>query len=586
MIISAEKEKHLARSRGTYPKSLRNTFSSCLSAGLIIAQGTESRLPSYDVRKEPWLPVLFRGGRPGRVGLRELFRWAHEIEDLQLPVAPAAAGVMRLLAGMAARIAKADGTALLNEVLAAGGPAEEWLEHRDRVLERGRFEQEDVEAYFDGRWQDDLDLDAWARRFDLFDAERPFLQDPRLVEACVDGKGEPNTSGINKLIFGRPTGINGAVLFGHFTDAAPVPVEPAEALWHMVAQLYFGPSGQCTPRRISPERTGSTDAGPLRKYVSYFPWAPDLFTTLVLAVPRPHEVDDDPELLQFPWETELPDPLSAGEQPNWPANQLTSGFRHSVLLIPEPDGSKVSDAYLTWATHLPSQAAVDPYLILDRRKDDALAPRQAESDRALWRDLDALLLQDDRSDASRPPALQELPSSQRGRLRVRAYGFVQDGQQKDDVWFQATTPTPVLQWQQEADGEMALRVAECHTSAEQVGSRLEYAAKVAWALATTPGADEKDKVKIDAKRPGPWAAAASGRYWPRAETVFWTLLSSEDPPLKPFIDLAVQMLEEAVGPATRADLQVARALSRARLILRGLARTSRTDEAASGSSSR
>ncbi|MGW0995316.1 type I-E CRISPR-associated protein Cse1/CasA [Streptomyces sp. NPDC002523] len=520
----------------------------------------------YDLRDEPWIPVRSASGEAVRLGLRDVFKRAHEITDLELPVAPAAAGLLRILAAMTARICR-DGDAALGDT----GIAEnirDWQLLRRRVLRRGRFAPDAVDAYFDAQ--------APGGRFDLFDAERPFLQDPRLVNQCVGAKGEPNTSGVNKLIFGRPTGVNGAVLFGHFTDMSPVPVPAAEAAWHLIAQLYFGPSGQCTPRRITEHRTGSTDAAPLRKTLSYFAWAPDLFTTLVLAVPSP-DVEADWEARDAcPWEEDLNSPLQQLASPTWPGRLLTGRFRHAALLVPSEDRKSVTDAYLTWATHEPAPAVRDPYLILDRRHDGGFQPREADGSRALWRDLDSLLLKTNRRDAQRPPSLEGLPKALRPSLRVRAYGFEQDGQQKDSVWFQSTTP-PVLQWQEENDQAMARHIARCHEAAEDAGARLDFAAKIAWKIAAdaTTDTSPKAKIRLDARKPGPWASAALNRFWPAAEDEFWRLTSPEligTDVTRPFVKAALAALDEAIGQVSRADIRGARARSRARGILLALLR--------------
>ncbi|MHB9858135.1 type I-E CRISPR-associated protein Cse1/CasA [Streptomyces sp. YIM S03343] len=382
---------------------------------------------------------------------------------------------------------------------------------------------------------------------------------------------------MNKLVFGRPTGINGAVLFGHFTDADPVPVPAAEAVWHLIGQLYFGPSGQCTPRRITEYRTGSTDAAPLRKTLSYFAWAPDLFTTLVLALPRPDiEVDWEAEDA-CPWEEDLNAPLAPQRAMTWPGRLLTGRFRHAALLVPSTDRRSVADAYLTWATHEPATAVREPYLIMDRRKDGAFEPREADSGRALWRDLDSLLLKTDRRDARRPPCLEALPKALAPGLRVRAYGFEQDGQQKDSIWFQATTP-PVLQWQEENDRVMALHIARCHQAAEEAGDRLDLAAKVAWKMAgdTTTATSSKARIRFDARKPGPWASAALSRFWPAAEAEFWRLASPEHAGTEirqPFVHAALTALDEAMGQVGRSDIRVARARSRARGMLLALLRS-------------
>ncbi|MGW4824747.1 type I-E CRISPR-associated protein Cse1/CasA [Streptomyces sp. NPDC004227] len=518
----------------------------------------------FDLRDEPWIPVRLLTGESVWLGLRGLFKRAHEIADLELPVPPAAAGLLRILAVITARVAQ-DGGVRLDDA----GVAEDigkWHTLRRRVLKRGRFDPEAVDAY--------LDEEVTAGRFDLFDEERPFLQDPRLTGQCVDAKGAPNPSGVNKLVFGRPTGINGAVLFGHFTDTAPVPVPAREAVWHLIAQLYFGPSGQCTPRRITTERTGSGDAAPLRKSVSYFAWAPELFTSLVLAVPSPQVEADWAMPDACPWEEDLNDPLGPLPAVTWPGRLLTGRFRHAVLLVPSADHRAVTDAYITWSTHQAPHQVRDPYQILERRKDGAFQPREADGSRALWRDLDSLLLKDSLQDALRPPCLEDLPKQLLPSLRVRAYGFDQDGQQKDSVWFQATTPT-VLQWQEETNQQMAHHVHRCHRVAEDAGSRLDFAAKVAWKIATDTNTDPspKAKVRIDQKKPGPWASQALARYWPAAEDVFWDLTSAERTEAcieRRFVEPALAALDEAIGPANRADIRVARARSRARAILLGL----------------
>lgn len=519
----------------------------------------------FDLRDEPWIPVRLLTGERARLGLRALFKRAHEITDLELPVPPAAAGLVRILAVMTARIAVDDGVRLGDPDVAED--IDDWLALRRRVLKAGRFDPDAVDGYFD--------KEVPSGRFDLFDAERPFLQDPRLRAECVDAKGAPNPSGINKLVMGRPTGINGAVLFGHFTDTAPEPVPAAEAAWHLIAQLYFGPSGQCTPRRITGERTGSGDAAPLRKSVSYFPWAPDLFTTLVLAVPRPQVVVDWEAGDVSSWEGDhLPDPLQPLPPTTWPGRMLTGRFRHAVLLVPSSDGRSVTDAYITWSTHERAQHVRDPYQILERRKDGEFQPREADASRALWRDLDSLLLKDSRPDTLRPPCLEGLPRTLLPALRVRAYGFDQDGQQKDSVWFRSTTP-PVLRWLEESDAEMAHHIGRCHALAEQVGDRLDFAARIAWKIATDSSVDlsPKAKIKLDARKPGPWLSAALTRYWPKAEEAFWELAGPDrlaDQVVKPFVHAALTVLDEAIGPANRADIRVARARHRARSLLLAL----------------
>src|SRR5690606_24904554 len=113
------------------------------------------------------------------------------------------------------------------------------------------FSEEQVKHYFD----------AQGSRFDLFDPERPWLQDPRLREEC------PQPSGINKLVLGRPSGQN-QVWFAHFTDLDPRPVPAKEAAWWLIAQLYYGPSGLCSAREVRGKKFRNSLAGPLRSVLS------------------------------------------------------------------------------------------------------------------------------------------------------------------------------------------------------------------------------------------------------------------------------------------------------------------------------
>ncbi|MEU8576456.1 hypothetical protein [Streptomyces asoensis] len=145
---------------------------------------------------------------------------------------------------------------------------------------------------------------------------------------------------------------------------------------------------------------------------------------------------------------------------------------------------------------------------------------------------------------------------------------------------QATTP-PVLRWQEESDAAMAYHISRCHRVAEDTASRLEFAAKVAWRLATDAQADPsaKAKVRIDQRKPGPWASAALARYWPCAEREFWALAAPEQTAAaieRPFVEAALSALDEAIGHANRADIRVARARARARALLLALLPAART----------
>lgn len=492
----------------------------------------------HSLISDPLIDVAMLDGGRERVGLRELLLRAGEIADLEIPVPPAAAGMWRVLYTVAARVT---GLGLPDDL----GP---WQAERRNVLKQGGFDQDEVERYLAGVGE----------RFFLR-GPRPFLQDPRLAEQCT------TASGLNKLIFSRPSGNNHA-WWQHASDEQPAPIEPREALWWLLAQLYYGASGQCTPRTVDGQRFGNSYAGPLRSAISFHPLGRTLFESLVLGIPAPTSDDDENDAW---WETELADPL----QPGTPAvdgadravrgtgSLLTGRFSHAMLLVWDEDKPLVTDAYLTWGRRSPVEA-VDPYVIRNISQQGTTYDRPASADRALWRDLDALLREG--TDGTRRPQvfaqLGSLTSEQRAGLRVRAYGFDQDGQVNNRQYFSAVTP-PSFTY---LDPESAKRLRDCRLAAENTGRRLALAAKTAWfESASSLGAPP------DRARSGPWTGRALAAYWPAAEKVFWAMIDDPDStgsPYRQFVQVALRTIEDVAGTASSAP-SGAKALNHAKAIL-------------------
>ncbi|WP_198358734.1 type I-E CRISPR-associated protein Cse1/CasA [Streptomyces fildesensis] len=520
----------------------------------------------YDLCTRPWIPVS-TGDRTSCVGLCEFFLRAHEFSGLAVALPPAASGLHRILCAMAARITGLD--------TAAGG--DDWQGRRFELLDSGvGFDPEQVRAYFREH----------ADGLRLHDPVRPFLQDPRLVEEC------PSSSGVNKLVLARPAG-NNLVFFGHFMDSEQVPLPSQEAVLHLIAQLYYGPSGQCTPRVVGGERSGNTMAGPLRRVLSTHPVGPTLFDTLLMGIPEPaawpspHQ-DSLPD--GCPWErATLPNPRDLPTAAGGPLSLLTEQSQHAVLLQPGPSGDEVIDATITWALRVNRPPAPDPYLIWDTLKDGTPRPRDARAERALWRDLDALVLMR-RADGGRRPLILNglsgfLPDRVADQLRVAAYGFDQDGQTRDRTYFSAITP-PLFALLTSSgpghDNALALGVKEGREAAEKAAWHLATALRSVWRSYTTPFTDEVrsggagSQAGADgggskkSKHPGPWPEAALAAYWPAAEERFWNLLHAGDfsASLRVFGALALEIYD-----GTTAQVAASPRGARARETARGLVRT-------------
>ncbi|WP_413755041.1 type I-E CRISPR-associated protein Cse1/CasA [Streptomyces sp. MMBL 11-3] len=504
---------------------------------------TSARFSAAD---DPWIDVR-HGTAYRQVGLRELFLDAHVIDDLAMPIAPAASGLLRIATVITARI-----TALDNPQLSA----DQWNARRCKLLTSPNgFNPAAVNAYFDNA----------AHCFEVFDSARPWLQDPLLETQCKA------PSGINKLIFGRPAGNNLAWLSPHH-DLDPHPVPTAQALQHLLIHHYYGASGGGTPRTVghrAPRHLGGR-SGPLRSTVSFHPLGRTLHETLLAQIPKYTGEQTGTDLC--PWED--PDPPAPDAPPavmTWPGRILTGRSQHALLLLPGDDGSYVNDVYLTWATERPPLPATDPYLVIhtnthvkpERRR----YPRRADADKAWWRELDALVLAPDERRAFRRPqifdTLNDLPEDVRTNLRVRVHGFDQDSKVNNRRWYTAITP-PFWAWAQEHDPERAARIAECVAAAEHHAGRLTYLAGQAWKNTIDGPAQDRAPGRPEKKTTSPWTAPARAAYWPLAEEVFRRLLDQPDLCVRRAFATAAAQALRAVTAGDRVRLRhAARAIAAA-----------------------
>lgn len=473
---------------------------------------------NFDLVTEEWIDVSWvdpQPDRPSRIGLRDLFTHSGEISSFHAPFAPAAAGLMRVLVVLATRMTGLDRIE----------SKPEWQRRRRDLLTAARsgFDSEAIEHVLgagDG--------------FELF-GPRPFMQDPRLADECK------SRSGVGKFAWTRVAGAN-QVFLSHDRDDAPVPVPAEEAPWHLLAWLYYGPSGRCTARAVGSTDKADTGGGPLRRTLSVHPWGANLFETLLLnQVYLPPDPERPGSAL---WESDLNDPVEVPPEGAGPGWRLANRFRHAVLLVPDEDGRNVTDAYMTWAWRQAHPPADDPYVPYQlNAKTGQRYPRYADADRAIWRDLDSLILKvPAEKPVSHPQVIVDLkgrpgvPAEIIERLRIRAFGYDQDGQTRDKAFFTTTTP-PVLSALD--DPAFEHRIEQLHHAGDAVGIQLQRALSAAWiALAGKP------------KKAAPWLGPAMADYWTRAGDRFWRLaLTSEALPVLPnaFIRIATAIYDEATN---------------------------------------
>lgn len=154
---------------------------------------------SFDLYAEPWIPVL-RGGVEELVSLRTATTEGHEIDGLSTTDGPRFAGLLRLL------------IALVMDVYGQPANDSEW----DTWRRQGCFDAAELDDY----------VAAMGRsRFDLFDAEHPFMQSPTTPD---EGKT------VAELLPHVAAG-NRTPLFTPDTDATPRPLSFAQAAQALVA---------------------------------------------------------------------------------------------------------------------------------------------------------------------------------------------------------------------------------------------------------------------------------------------------------------------------------------------------------------
>ncbi|MFB4420631.1 type I-E CRISPR-associated protein Cse1/CasA [Streptomyces sp. QL37] len=511
---------------------------------------------TYNLIDQPCVPVRWKPGSttsgddalPDLVGLRELMVRSHDIESLAVADAPAHAALLRVLYALTATVAD----------LTDQGSEGDWDERRLDVLDTGQFLPGRVDAYFE----------QYRERFFLFaPGGRPWMQDPRLAKQC----DAANTAGVNKLIVTRPSGNNHS-WFRHDTDTAPELPSAPEAFLSLLVWHYYGPSGRCSSREVNGVKTASATAGPLRTALSYHPEGDSLFETLLAGLVPPEDSVNGQEDL-CPWEQEdLPDPDHPPRQAMGPRSRHTGRSQHALLLLPDETSTHVRDAFITWAYRGERMPREDDYLIWQTSQQGNRYPRPADAGRALWRDLDALLLQHPPAGSAHPqqPRVFRTADQVSEDLRVRALGFDQEGQAKDTQFIDASTPA-VLGYAEDNDPRTVPAVGRLRQFGELYGRRLDRAVKRAWAAYVR-----------DAKADGAaWAAEAGARYWPRAEAEFWArfrLLDRTgdvddggfDPAAtrRAFLRLAEEAYDTVTAPVTR-TLRGAKAVSQARIDLYG-----------------
>lgn len=370
-------------------------------------------MPSFNLVDQPWIPcVPLPSGSPALRGLRATLMRAHELRSMSDNSPLVYVALHRLLLAVLHRLY---------------GPRTlaEWRALR----QAGQFDAAQINAY----------LDQWRPRFDLFDAEHPFYQVPRM-----DGA---NTISVAKLALEMASG-NNVTLFDHSTGSTAA-FTPAETARYLVAfQAFAVGGGVSTPFNLS-------DA-PLARDYTVLVRGESLFETLVLNMLPYNEDRPLPRLgADLPWwerDTHtVPD--KAGTYPTGYLEYLTWQSRRVHLIYDETAGV-VRECQVRQNFKLaPAYSDRDPFKAYRLVEKAGWLPRRLSEERAVWRDSHALV--EVAGEGGRRPAVfdwlatAEPTGLGRQRHTARAYafdvlGYRTDGAQaKIVLWRHERLPLPL-----------------------------------------------------------------------------------------------------------------------------------------------
>ncbi len=356
-------------------------------------------MPSYNLLTEPWIPILRTDGTNDEIGLLEAFSRASSIHSV-VGSPLESATILRLLLAIAH---------------ATKSPAtfDEWSKLWE---DRTSFLQTCV-SYLS-------EHECW----DLFDSQRPFLQDGRLKDKAKFEPVEPTFLNRGKL---------GTDPFVSHSSATELALTPAQAARALLVTHAFAVGGTGTPNPLLPKRSGQQDkyssASLIAQKVVAFAdiKALDKFLILNLVVGK---------------QCGTPGWLRAGGAMrneavlNDGVADLYSRPAVSALLSPETNGTVRSACVTIGSTFTETDSQDDP-LIPHMKAKEKFVPFKIDRYRALWRSADTFLAEKDHP----LPIVDQLRRLARrgvvvGDIGLRVIGISGNGKVKHYLWREETLP--------------------------------------------------------------------------------------------------------------------------------------------------
>jgi CRISPR system Cascade subunit CasA len=486
---------------------------------------------SFDLARQPCVPILDAGGNLVTLNLRDTLVRAHELKEVQHDSPVVTAALVRLF------------IALLTDIYPLKYPSQ-W----PPFWTRKAFDPSIVDAYFEKHKE----------RFDLFDDRHPFYQCAVLED--------DHPINLNLLACELASG-NNPTLFDHSLDTVEQDYTPAGAFYLLLAVQSFALAGllRRTTRlkgEAEPLYWQSAYGGALIPGAMIWLTGDNLFETLCLnlapLVRLESEEEEDLNELEYDrpvWRQDRPETLRDRQgkgriekiSPQGTRDRLTFQSR-LIRLLPQWQESKivVRRAAFNHGRSLDASAqhSFDPMLAYRFSEKKGWLVTRLSAERAAWRDTHALMGLNDRLGGKlervTPRALHLLHTSLANRvpglepertLRLNVAGLanVKGKPAKIQLWRhdRLDAPAKVL-----CDRDMAARVASLLIDAEEIADTLRTGTRRLCALFIAPySVDARGKSVESALPPDPdrvtaLADAVDTRptYWARLESGFHRLL--------------------------------------------------------------
>ena len=302
---------------------------------------------SFDILTKPWVPVLDAAGQKMELGLLETLERAHELQAIQTASPMEEYSVYRFL---------------IVFLMDALRPEDE--NDIDGFLEAEQFDMEAIQDYLTQCRKEGVS-------FDLFDAERPFLQ-TTYVEAW-DREAKP----VSTLDYTIPNG-NNHIHFDHRRNE--ISYTPGKALRMLLTAQNFCTAGaQGYPSNVN-------GAPPWFALIQ----GETLFQTLVLGMIGTDEIllpfDEPPVLWRNKKEITAKQEVA---KTSWLYGMLFPARR--IHLLPDETGERVSEVYLSQGlNYIVTNVWKDPHVPY-RTTDKGRFNWKPNDDETIWRNLTYLL---------------------------------------------------------------------------------------------------------------------------------------------------------------------------------------------------